>query len=361
MALPFEPNSNPIDALAAAWAGRLDELTEQDFAKARPHAGTTAMADTTIRSFIARDNALPKLADAYVRIALVIVETISLRNRQASSGMDLDTLAAEIAASVAGHPMRLRVLALFEMLRDRVKMAPAAERSSDTDLDRLVQRIRGLRAKTVDRGCTEHEAMAAAAKVAELLDRHGLTLNELDLRQQVCEGVGIETGRKRRVPIDSCMGTIGTFFDCRVWSERSGNGTIRYIFFGLPGDVDGALYLHDLVARAFETETLEFQNGNIYRKSMERRTATHSFQIGLANGIRTKLSALRTDRDAARRETSGRDLVPVKQSILREELERLGLHFVARSAPRPRRASMDAYGAGEEAGARFEYRAGLKA
>ena len=357
--LPFKPESDAIDALAANWAERLADLTETDFARARPHTGTDVLIKTMIYSLIARDNAVPKLADAYVRVALVIVETISLRHRHGSSSMDLGQLEGEIAAMLAQHAMRPRVLELLDTLRDRVKIAPAANRSNDTDLDRLVQRIRGLRAKTVDRGCTEHEAMAAAAKVAELLDRHGLTLNELDLRRQSCEGVGIDTGRKRRGPIDGCMNAIGTFFDCRVWSELSGDGTIRYVFFGLPGDVDGALYLHDLVTQAFETETYAFQNGPIYRASTERRTATNSFQTGLANGIRTKLQALRTERDAARRGSSGRDLVPVKQSILQEELDKLGLNFVSRSAPRPRRALLNAYGAGQEAGERFEYRAGI--
>ena len=42
--------------------------------------------------------------------------------------------------------------------------------------DRLRQRIQALRAKTVANGCTEGEALAAAAKVAELLDRYDLSL-----------------------------------------------------------------------------------------------------------------------------------------------------------------------------------------
>jgi len=35
-------------------------------------------------------------------------------------------------------------------------------------------------------------------KVAELLDRHGLSLSEIELRRQACEGVGIDTARRRR-------------------------------------------------------------------------------------------------------------------------------------------------------------------
>ena len=359
--LPFRPDTDPVDALAAEWAGRLSELTEQDFAKVRPHTGTIGLMNSLTFSGLARDAGRPNLADAYARVALVMIETFVLRHRYGSDGMSLDDLAAEIAMTVAERGIARRIVALFETLRGRLNIAPAAGRIADTDLDKLVQRIRGLRAKTIDQGCTEHEAMAAAAKVAELLDRHGLTLNELDLRRQSCEGVGIDTGRKRRGPIDGCMTAIGAFFDCRAWSEISADDTIRYVFFGLPGDVDGAVYLHDLVTQAFETETQAFRDGPIYRESTERRTATNSFQIGLANGIRAKLDVLRAERDAVRRGSSGRDLVPVKQSILEDELEKLGLNFVNRSAPRPRRALADAYGAGKEAGERFEYRAGIEA
>ena len=41
-------------------------------------------------------------------------------------------------------------------------------------LGKLKLRIQALRAKTIDNGCTEDEALSAAAKVAELLDRYDL-------------------------------------------------------------------------------------------------------------------------------------------------------------------------------------------
>ncbi len=40
------------------------------------------------------------------------------------------------------------------------------------ELDKLKTRIQALRAKTIDNGCTEDEALSAAVKVAELLDRY---------------------------------------------------------------------------------------------------------------------------------------------------------------------------------------------
>jgi len=60
-------------------------------------------------------------------------------------------------------------------------------------LDRLKARIQGLRSKTTDNGCTEAEALLAAAKVAELLDRYDLSLTDFEIRDAPCEQREYET------------------------------------------------------------------------------------------------------------------------------------------------------------------------
>jgi hypothetical protein len=213
----------------------------------------------------------------------------------------------------------------------------------------LVQRIRALRAKTVAQGCTEQEALAAATKAAELLDRYGLSLGELEFRAQPCEGIGIQTDRRRFAP-------IAAFFDCRVWVEQMSGRALRYVFFGLRGDVAAAQYLYDLVERAFRTETDRFRAGALYAEmATERRCATHSFQVGLARGICDKLAQMQTAREASRRSVSGRDLVPVKAAMVDDALARLGLDLHRRQIGHGRRVLADAYSAGEAAGRRFEF------
>ena len=365
--LPFEPASLPLDVIAAQWEGRAGEIEEADKARVRAMTSPPALIVMLNHGTLARDAERTRLADIYARIALVMIETIAIRGMHGSGGLTLDSLADHVAAEVAHHGLSPRVLDLFQSLRARVKLSAgssrtSASRTNDGELDRLVTRIRGLREKTVEQGCTEQEALAAAEKVAELLDKYGLSLNELDLRRQSCEGVGIETGRKRRGPIDDCMTTIASFFDCRVWSEMSVNGTLRYVFFGMPGDVQAAVYLHDLIAMAFETETQSFQTGPIYRDtpSGQRRTATNSFQIGLARGIIAKLNALSEARSTARQQSSGRDLVPIKESIIETEMEKLGLQFHRKGGSGRRSVLSDAFNAGKEAGERFDYRPGLE-
>jgi hypothetical protein len=210
------------------------------------------------------------------------------------------------------------------------------------------------------RGCTEEEALAAAEKVADLLDRHGLSLGELEFRAQPCAGIGIQTNRRRFAPVDSCVPGIAAFFDCRVWLEQVDGRPLRYVFFGLRGDVAAAQYLYDLVERAFLTETSAFRASTLYsRMAGARRSATHSFQIGLGRGICDKLAQIQAARDASRRSASGRDLVPVKAAMVDEEVAKLGLDLHARELGRGRRVLADAFAAGQAAGQRFEYRPGI--
>ncbi len=362
---PIGPEDSELDALAHGWA-ELDPGTEplpDEVQMARSLAGPAAIMEALVASAMARDWGRDRLADAYVRVALLQMETLRLREAMGMSAGLLDAAAAAIEQAIADGDLPPSVRALFDTLRLRIWVAPSGGKGShDADLDRLVQRIQALRAKTVDQGCTEQEALAAAEKVAELLDRHGLSVSELELRRQACEGIGIDTGRRRTGPIDDCVPAIAEFFDCRVWGEKTASGALRYIFFGLPGDVEAAHYLYELIDRAFETETARFRTGEIYAEthSRDRRGATNSFQMGLARGIRAKLHELRQAREAALRSASGRDLVPVKASIVEDEMAKLGLTLRARSRAAKRYVLADAYEAGHEAGKRFAYRPGLK-
>lgn len=359
--LPFDPETNPLDALAAEWAALDGEPGPEQIARVIAFVGAGPLTNTLISVLIARDAGEARLAAAYRRIAAAIIEFLTMRAAHGSLRFGLDETAAEIDAAIGRGQCGFETKALFNELRERARLAAARKPgAAGGDLDKLVQRIQALRAKTVEHGCTEEEALAAAEKVAELLDRHGLNLSELDLRKQSCEGIGVETNRKRRGPIDDCMGMIALFFDCRVWAEHAPDGTLRYIFFGLPGDVQASVYLHDLIVLAFEAETATFQAGDFYNDTVsgQRRTATTSFQIGLARGINDKLDKLLEARRQAAGASSGRALVPVKESIIDQELERLGLSLRRMNASR-RKVIPKAVAAGREAGERFEYRPGI--
>lgn len=195
--------------------------------------------------------------------------------------------------------------------------------------------------------------MAAAAKVAELLDRYDLSLSDVEVRETRCERRVYETRSRKRIPLEECVGAIADFCDCRVWREKDAAGEVRYVFFGLPADIEAAHYLTELVDGAVRTELGRYKNSAEYRqfRHQERHLANASFALGMVGSIADKLEAIKAERDKVRN-SSGRGLVVLKSSVVETELEKLDLQL--RTVERPKRMiAPEAYDAGDAAGTSF--------
>ena len=357
-----EPDEiSELDQIAQRWAEPGAARDPADIQLVRTQSDLGAVLDVVASAAGARAHGRPALCASYMEILGVQLEAVHRRQFAGSGSMTLDAVAAAVEAEIASGALPPNARDILAEARRRLGAAVSDSGGRDAELDRLIGRIQALRAKTVDQGCTEAEALAAAEKVAELLDRYGLSLSELDLQRQTCEGAAVETSRKRAGPVDDCVPAIAAFFDCRAWSEKGRGGTLRYVFFGLPADVAAARYLYGLVELAFDTETAAFRAGPTYAAmpSGLRRTATNSFGIGFARGIVAKLHTVRTAREAALRGATGRDLVVAKADVVDTEVKRLGLRFRARKGPANRRVLNAAYAEGHEAGLGFEYVPGI--
>jgi hypothetical protein len=220
-------------------------------------------------------------------------------------------------------------------------------------LDKLKTRLQALRAKTIENGCTEEEALSAAAKMAELLDRHDLSLTDIEIREEPCERVEFETLRNKRMPLEDCVGAVAEFCDCKVWREKKAAGAFRYVFFGLRADVVVAHYLTDLIDTTVRNELGRYKTSRDYLRfgHKERHLANTSFALGMVSSIAAKLGAMKAARDDANRST-GRDLIVLKTAIVRDELAKLALNLTAVPGA-SRVVSMPAFDAGDAAGASF--------
>ena len=155
------------------------------------------------------------------------------------------------------------------------------------DLDKVRAILRALKAKTVDNGCTEDEAMAAAEKMTELLSRHGLS--EEDLAEAEYSETTIGLGR--RSPLDRVWFAVARFVDCRGWYVRQGKGW-GFAFFGRAQDVLVAEYVHDVLRSACDQALAVFRRSDLYtrrRKASTRNQAVKAFLEGLALGLVGKL------------------------------------------------------------------------
>ena len=226
-------------------------------------------------------------------------------------------------------------------------------------LDKLKTRIQGLRAKTTDNGCTEAEALSAAAKVAKLLDRYDLSLTDVEIRDAPCERREYETHRNKRIPLDDCIGAVAKFCDCRVWREKNPTGDARYVFFGLRSDIEVAHYLTELIDIAVRSELGRYKTTINYQRfrHQERHMANASFTLGMVASIADKLTTMKARRDQANN-GAGRDLVVLKSAVVDAELDKLDLKLTTVRRP-TRIVSPKAYDAGGAAGASLAINPGI--
>jgi hypothetical protein len=161
------------------------------------------------------------------------------------------------------------------------------------------------------------------------------------------------TRRKKRIPLDECIDAVANFCECRVWREKSQSGNARYVFFGLPSDVEVAHYLTELIDNAVRSELGHYKNsvGYLRFRHQDRHVANFSFTLGMIASVGNKLSVMKRERDAVK-DGGDRDLVVLKASVVDAELAKLDLNLRTVSVPgSTRMISPTAYEAGETVGA----------
>lgn len=230
----------------------------------------------------------------------------------------------------------------------------------------IAAKIRALLAKTVDAGCTESEALAAADMVGRLLDQYGLEMSEIEVRAERAESRSYtfqtRKGKSQRTTSihesAQCWKAVAEYTSCECW--RSG-GEATLNFFGLPHDVEIAVYLLSSIESAMNHEFRK------WRKGPDRPTEVHgtvlraSFMAAMANRICAKLRELLRQRTAEARTSDGRSLVLVKNAVVKEQwAERAAkMNLKTGKVGGVRDYNADAAAAGRAAGDRFQVREGV--
>jgi hypothetical protein len=242
-----------------------------------------------------------------------------------------------------------------------------------TELSKVKARIRALAARTVERGCSEAEAMAAAAKVGELLEVYGLSMSEVELREEACVQRSLVFADPRRQALNWLFPALLRFTGCRGWTV----GRAEYVLFGLEPDVQMAEWLMHVIANALSWEEAQYRAGPDYvqrrgaasarsrgatsaRSRATPQAALRSFRLGFADRVSARLEELGAHRRATeaagraaaeRAGSTGTALIVLKERKIEQEFRALGvrLRTVTRSAVVRDRG---AYGRGREAGGR---------
>lgn len=153
------------------------------------------------------------------------------------------------------------------------------------DLETIKQRIRDLKTKTTARGCTEAEAIAAAAKVADLMSKYDLSAGDVEF------GEGrTKTKTKGHSPRDLLYRWIATFTNTAPIIDGE-----YFVFVGRPHYVEIACYLKTVLDRALDRAIREQKKTAQYRrfrKTVSKRAYIHDFTVGMIARLGKKLTEL---------------------------------------------------------------------
>lgn len=159
-------------------------------------------------------------------------------------------------------------------------------------MDRLKirDRIRALRKMTAGRGCTEAEALAAAAKAAELMQKAGLTENDIELGDsEIRTKVRGHSVISRLWPVIAHCTNTSTI----VLGDQYGNSSV--FFVGREPGPEIAVYLWTICERAVNREVRTFKTSQFYRRRRAlttKRQAVQDFKTGMVERLTMRLLEL---------------------------------------------------------------------
>lgn len=154
--------------------------------------------------------------------------------------------------------------------------------------DAIKARIAALLRKTRDAGCSEAEAMAAAAQAARLLQEHGLSRYDVEFGEAAA-GLRNKTAGIR----DRLWGMVAICTNCAALFKR--DWTPSVLFIGRAPGPEIAAYLVEVLDRAIDREIGRFKSSPEYKRRRTlatRRAAVRDFTVGLVNRLTMRLGDL---------------------------------------------------------------------
>jgi len=226
------------------------------------------------------------------------------------------------------------------------------------DRKEILKKLKAFSERTVENGCTEAEAMAAARAMQSLQDKYNLTLTELDIELTEYVNERMSLGKKVRHPVWGALHGLMMFCEVRIVGKTGGIAIV-----GQQHKVDNAVYLISTLMSAMELEFLNYKNTWEYDEEvnyngMHPRRVRSNFMNSMARRLSYRLydmfkESRKNSQVMANKSASGTALVVLADNALDAEYRR--------QFPRTRSAASRSIGGGSasEAGRAAANRVGL--
>lgn len=210
--------------------------------------------------------------------------------------------------------------------------------NTPTEREKILARINALKAKTTANGCTEAEAIEAAKKVVELLQKYGIEEAELeDIKTDTYGAAAREesTGKVYRTwhPTHILWTRIANICGVRILLYET-----KLLFFGEKNDVLTAFYMVDLFKNTADTEFKRYRRTQVGRDAKKQHhgmTVKASWMGGFVYRMSQRLDSLLEEKKMAEAKMMQKssELIVLKDQIIESRysnwLQKAGLKIKA--------------------------------
>lgn len=219
---------------------------------------------------------------------------------------------------------------------------------------KIATRIKALMAKTAENGATEEEALSAMQKARELMDKYGLTKEQIELDAATIDRHAIKRDNfKTYVIKDHLLFQVARYCDCRGWFNRK-EATIT--FFGTEQDRQFGAWLIESLDQFVRNQTIQFMESKGFRNGAGPWDIQKGFMVGCIARINHRLHLLCEERQReARPNGRGTSLVIVKMNLVNAAFAGAGVKTRKGAKSKGMKGSTDAIAAGIAAGDRASF------
>lgn len=232
---------------------------------------------------------------------------------------------------------------------------------SDQTRKAVLKKLRAFAQRTVENGCTEAEAIAAAEAMQKLQHEYNMTLTDADILDAEYVTEKMQLGNQRMHPVVGAVMGVAIFTSTKMYKS----GATLFIF-GEKHKVDNAIYLISTIQSAMELEFLNYRGTEAYlRETWYHHGASirSSFMNGMAHRLYHRLLKMHKElmeQDATVSQATGNSLVVMSDKALDEAFRKQNPNL--RSGRRYTTSrSANASAAGRSAADRVGLRSGVRA
>jgi hypothetical protein len=195
--------------------------------------------------------------------------------------------------------------------------------------EKIARRIRGLLNLSADQSVTEQEAIEAARKARELMDKYRVTMTDVEIKAEPVELDEVKSAYATTAPVDYCRPGIMAYCGVKLWFESHRGAVRRVKILGLKADTDMAGWLYTMLQTALESDWRAYKKTPAWRELTGggKRSATQSFFVGMAVRINERLLELAEALEPVAKTASGTALVVIKNQLVDAAFAELDLHF----------------------------------